>query len=158
MSFMNTVFYLTFFSVKNSPQEGSYTVHRKAFYVEGLTRSWNEMEQYFRCSADQLKQSYEQIDGVTGRSGTDVKICGCSCFSPREKHDQMIERWRKIFHDADPNCVVGPMCEVSVQLIGPTDMLEKTHQAYEQQQSKQLHDTLHTQIHASGVTSAAKKM
>ena len=160
MSFMSAVFYITFFSdpVDIAPGKRSHTINRQAFYLDGVTTPWEEMEERLAYWADHLEPNYGQIDWVSGRSGADVKIFGCNCFTPPDKQNHMIEVWRRIFHQSEPDCVLGPVCAVSARTIGPMEMLEKTHQAYEHQQAQQLRDTLNTHIRTAGTATPSKKI
>jgi len=159
---MEAVFYLTFYSEPNTATgAGAYTAVRQAFYIERLTTPWEEMEEHLAYWADQLEPVYGQIDWVSGRSGTGVKTFGCNCFVSPDKHTQLMEKWRRIFHDAEPECALGPVCAVSARPSGTPEMLKKAYQAYAHQQAERLRQTLNEHVgnaHKDQLRSPPKKI
>jgi len=144
---MEAVFYLTFYSEPNTATGvGAYTAVRQSFYAARLTTPWDEMEEHLAYWADQLEPIYGQIDWVSGRSGAGFKTFGCNCFIDPDKHNELMEKWRQIFHAAEPQCVLGPVCSVSARPSGVPEMLNKTYQAYADQQAEQLRQTLNEHV------------
>ena len=159
---MEAVFYLTFYSEPNTATgAGSFTAVRQAVYIARLTTPWEEMEEYLAYWADQLEPMYGQIDWASGRSGAGFKTFGCNCFIPADKHNLLMEKWRQIVQDAEPQCVLGPVCNVSARPSATQEMLEKTYQVFEHQQSEFLRETLNehvASVHNEQLRCAHKKM
>lgn len=154
---MNAVFYITFYFGIGD------TFERQAFYIDGLTTPWNEMEEYLEYCAEKLKQkNYGQIDRASGPSGAGIKHFVCNCLIAQSFseniHTQMMEEWRQIVRAAEPHCVLGPVCTMGATEHTLPDILQTTYQAYEHQHNQQLRERLvsHTTDHGSVVQS--KKM
>ena len=152
---MNAVFYITFYSGLGD------AVQRNAFYIDRLTAPWDEMEEHLAYCAEQFeKKDYGQFDWVSGRSGAGIKNFGCNCFidQTHSTNNQVMEAWRQNFRDAQPNCVLGPVCAMDANTKDLSKMFEKTQQAYEHQQAKQLRNTLNTKIAVVQSVAQRKKM
>ena len=146
---MNAVFYITFYFDQGDPTQ------RRAFYIDRLTSPVDEMEEHLARCADQL--NHGQVDWAMGRTIAGIKVFGCSSFMGPSKHDKMVEAWRQIFRDAEPDCVLGPVCAVNARTKELADIMELPRQAYEQQQAEQLRDTLNAHI-TTGSPTARKKI
>lgn len=150
---MNAVFYITFYF------DQGHGVQREAFFIDRLDGEWDEMEEHLAYCAEQLEKTYGQFNWVSGRSGAGIKNFGCDCFIDSNNiHNQVMDAWRHIFHDAQPNCVLGPVCAVEVPTTSLSDVLKITYQAYEQQQAEHLRNTLNTHIAVVQSVAQRKKM
>ena len=153
---MDAVFHITFYL------DPGHIVQREAFYIDRLDGWWDEMEEHLAYCAEQLEKTYGQFNWVSGRSGAGIKNFGCDCFIDQSNsnniHKQVMDEWRQIFHDAQPNCVLGPVCAVDVPSTGLSEVLKITYQAYEQQQTQQLRDTLNTHVGVVQSVAQRKKM
>lgn len=154
---MNAVFYITFYFGLGD------TFERQAFYIDGLTTAWEEMEEYLEYCAEKLEQkNYGQMDRASGSSGAGIKHFSCNCLIDQSIseniHTQVMEEWRQIVRDAEPHCVLGPVCTMDATKHALPDILQTTYQAYEHQHNQLLRERLVAHVNDHGSVVQSKKM
>lgn len=154
---MDIVFYFHFYDHSNDFMPS----RSLAFYAANLNTNLNttsdELNERIACCAEDMDAKYGEHCGLLKLTCAGTTLIGyCSSDIHGERCQQVMHAWRTTFLKQFSGCVVSDVCDVTNE--NGSQILERTQQAYEQQQAQLLRDTLNTQVATAGSSAAAKKM
>lgn len=147
---MDIVFRFDFY---NSRKE--YTPSRSlAFYAANINTNWDELYETMALCTKKMSAEYGEHRGLVMLASANLIGHNSSHI---EQRDQVMEAWRAIFLNHFAGCEVSNVFDMT-HVESDAEILERTKDAYEQQQAQQLRATLSANIATSAPPATTKKI